>query len=157
QWQKPWQAAHHLIIAEVAQAARESLVATPTFPSLSSHPDRQLNGERVGRTRRASEVSEKGNVGSHGFQLISVAGLDDDRDPFIRADVFSALSALLTDESWWRVDYAGDSATRQRRGARFRLSPDVSRSVQAVRQQCRDGIPQIFLSAHVRCTVAVLA
>ena len=64
----------------------------------SSHPDRQLNGKKVGRTRKASEVSEKGNVGSHGFQLISVAGLDDDRESFIRTDVFCALSALLTDE-----------------------------------------------------------
>jgi len=88
------------MIAEAAQSARESLVTTPTFPSVFSHPDRQLNDERVGRTRRGSEVSEKGNVGSHGFQLISVAGLDEDRDSFIRTDVFCALSALLTDEFW---------------------------------------------------------
>jgi hypothetical protein len=80
-----------VIIAEAAQSARESRVATPTSPRRFGDSDRQFNGERVGRTRRASEVSEKGNVGSHGFQLISAAGLDDDRDSFIRADVFLRL------------------------------------------------------------------
>jgi hypothetical protein len=39
-----------------------------------------------------------------------VAGLDDDRDSFIRTDIFYALSALLTDEFWWLVDYAGNSS-----------------------------------------------
>jgi hypothetical protein len=55
-----------------------------------------------------------GNVASHDFQLMSVAGLDDDRDSFIRTDVFCALSALLISEFWRLAEYAGDPATRPR-------------------------------------------
>jgi hypothetical protein len=36
-----------------------------------------------------------GNVASHDFQLMSVAGLDDDRDSFIRADVFCTLVGAI--------------------------------------------------------------
>jgi len=58
------------------------------------------------------------------------------------------------DRQFWRfAEYDGDPATRRRRRARFRLSPDVPHSEQAVRQQCRDGTLQISLSAHVQCTV----
>jgi hypothetical protein len=81
-----------LIIAEAAQSAREGLVATPTFPRLFSYPGRQLNGVKAGRTRKARGVLRKANVWSHGFQLILVEGLDDDRDSFIRTDIFSTLS-----------------------------------------------------------------
>ena len=43
-----------------------------------------------GKTPRTSEVVRKANIESHTIQLLSVAGLDDDRNSFIRA-TFSAL------------------------------------------------------------------
>jgi len=64
------------------------------FQTLFTYPGRQLNGEKSGGMRSTCEFLRRVKIGSHSSKLISVAGLDDDRNSFIRAGIFGALSAL---------------------------------------------------------------
>src|SRR5262249_28412611 len=104
--------------AEPAHSARESHVATPEFPTLFSCSDRQLSEQKVIRTQRTREVFRKGNVGAHSFQLNCVAGLDDDRDSFIRTDVFCDLCALFNG------DFSGSMNSR-----RSSYVPETTRTI----------------------------
>ncbi|HWH90529.1 MAG TPA: hypothetical protein VNV64_01910, partial [Candidatus Binatia bacterium] len=64
----PWQPGHHLIIAEAAESARESHIATPTSPNWLSYRDGQVRtNSKRDRMPTSCEPFGSGNIGTHHF------------------------------------------------------------------------------------------